>query len=54
MRTNADLTTGSYLREGLLYSDPLIRLTTAQHAKRLPRHVLSVEDYDSDPALNSA
>jgi hypothetical protein len=54
MRTNADLSTGFYLREGLLYSDPLSRLTTAQHVNRLPRNVLGVVDYDSDPAINSA
>jgi hypothetical protein len=49
-RTNADVTIGSHLRGGLLYSDPLIRPTAAQHANPLPKQVLCVHRVTaSDP-----
>jgi hypothetical protein len=35
--TNADVTISSHLRGGLLYSDPLIHPTAAQHADPLPK-----------------
>jgi hypothetical protein len=41
-RTSAQVTIGSHLRGGLLYRDPLIRTTVAQHAGPLPKSVLYV------------
>jgi hypothetical protein len=48
-RTNADVTIGSHLRGGLLYSDSLLRPTAAQHANPLPKPVLCVCRVTSDP-----
>jgi hypothetical protein len=56
-RTNADVTIGSHLRGGLLYSDPLIRPTAAQHANPLPKPVICVHRVaasDPDPAIDPA
>ena len=56
-RNNADVTIGSHLRGGLLYSNPLIRPTAAQHPNPLPQQVLCVHPVtagDPDQAASSA
>ena len=50
-RTNADANIGSRLRGDLLYSDPLIRPTTAQHASPLPKPVLRVHRVEASTGL---